>query len=119
MKKCAAIISVLFLLLVFCLIAGCGGKVASFGKPTKPTNTTPSMKEQLQTTMDKANKAMPYIVNWSAYKTGVEPPLMLKIAQQLVEGYPSLRKYLNAQGLFDSKDYASIERIIDTEDPVK
>ena len=104
MKRIAAILIILGILLA----AGCG---------TTTDNQAKDMKKQLQNTMDKANAAFPYIVDWAAYKTGTEPARMLQTAKDLVKAYPSLKKYVNAQGLFDQANYDKVEKAINTENP--
>jgi hypothetical protein len=104
------------LILSILLVAGCGGgKIIGIPKSKHATETVPSMKQQVQDQMDQVNKALPYIVAWSAYKTGED---QAKYAAELVAHYPSLKKYLNAQGLFNVTDWSRVEYIIDTEDPL-
>lgn len=104
---------ILICMVTVLLAAGCGSTKLDSRRGATPL----SMKQQMQTTMDKLNEAFPYIVKWSAYKTGVEPPRALEIVQQIVTAYPRLKWYVNAQGLFNTADYDKIERAIDTEDP--
>lgn len=98
------------------LAAGCGStKLDSLRR-----STTPSMKRQMQTTMDELNEAFPYIVDWSGYQSylpGYGGQEKIRIASELATAYPSLKKYINAEGIFNPADYGKVDDAINTEDP--
>ena len=113
MKK----VIVLVCMVTVILAAGCGStKLDSLQRSTAPSS--PSMKQQMQNTMDKLNAAMPYIVDWSGYKASYNQADQFRIAAKLVRAYPILKKYLNAEGLFNPADYGKVDNIIDTVDPL-
>lgn len=99
------------------LAAGCGStKLESLQRST----TTPSMKQQTQNTIDELNAAMPYIVDWSGYQSylpGYGDQEKVRIASELATAYPSLKKYINAEGLFNPADHGKVDDAINTEDP--
>lgn len=105
------IVAVVILGILFA--AGCSATSSKKATDQQATD----MKQQLSNTMDKMNAAYPYIVDWSSYQFSQDNARKLKIATEIVMAYPSLKKYLNAQGLFDPANYPKVDKAINTEDP--
>lgn len=95
------------------------GVLAAAGCGTGTQKAATSIKQQTQNSMDKLNAALPYITDWSGYKSSSDATYRAKVVAKLVAAYPSLKRYLNAQGLFDPANYEAVDKVIATEDPVK